>query len=538
IETVQLLANLLCTFAHVKCTISQLRNLNRELEQRVEERAARLYLATQAARIGIWDWDVVNDRLTWDDRMYEIYGRKGSVAETVSLTTWESSLHPEDAEQTKRALRQALEGQSDFQVTFRIVQPACKVCWIEAYGLVKRDDQGHPLRVIGVNADISDRKTAEEQIQQESAFRQQILDNMAEGLCVCKILPDFPSIRFSLWNPRMEEITGYNLAEINALDWSRILYANPKIRRRVIDLMTTVRQGKNVISQEWQIQHKNGQQRTVAISISVLPTEDGHPMLLGLLQDISDRKQAEIRLQQTQFKFQRLVDDIGDDFMVFSYSTEKQAITYVSSGIRSIFGLFRHDVIDKDWYEVIQWVPSAIAKQKNAIQQFQQSHTNFQQLEMEFIHPHGERRIIQISQHPLFNELHELVAVEGVVGDITQRKKAEASLQQTNEELSRATRLKDEFLAAMSHELRTPLNAVLGMSEVLLEEVLGSINEKQRQSLETIQRSGSHLLDLINDILDLSKIEAGKLELNWTSVQLNLLCSSSIAFVKQQALHK
>ncbi|MEY2979761.1 MAG: hypothetical protein RLZZ435_3901, partial [Cyanobacteriota bacterium] len=119
-----------------------------------------------------------------------------------------------------------------------------------------------------------------------------------------------------------------------------------------------------------------------------------------------------------------------------------------------------------------------------------------------------------------------------------QRKKAEASLQQTNEELSRATRLKDEFLAAMSHELRTPLNAVLGMSEVLLEEVLGSINEKQRQSLETIQRSGSHLLDLINDILDLSKIEAGKLELNWTSVQLNLLCSSSIAFVKQQALHK
>ncbi|MFZ9738257.1 MAG: PAS domain S-box protein [Prochlorotrichaceae cyanobacterium] len=538
LETVQLLSNEIWRIAQAKRTLSQLRNLNRELEQRVEERAARLYLATQAARIGIWDWDVVNDRLTWDDRMYEIYGRNGRLEETQTFNTWESSLHPEDAEQTKRALQQALKGQSDFQVTFRIVQPAGKVCWIEAYGLVKRDDQGHPLRVIGVNADITDRKTAEEQIQQESVFRQQILDNMAEGLCVCKILPDFPSIRFSLWNPGMEDITGYTLAEINVQNWPKILYANPEIRYRVIALMNTLRRGQNVISQEWQIQHKNGQQRTVAVSISILPTEDSHPMLLGLLQDISARKQAEIRLQQTQFKFQRLVDDIGDDFMVFSYSVEKQAITYVSSGIRSIFGLFRQDVIDKDWHDVIQWSPSSIAQQKEAIQQFQKSRISFQQLEMEFTHPNGESRIVQISQHPLFNEFHELVAVEGVMGDITQRKKAEASLQQTNEELARATRLKDEFLAAMSHELRTPLNAVLGMSEVLLEEVLGSINEKQRQSLDTIQRSGRHLLDLINDILDLSKIEAGKLELNRSPVSIEALCSSSIVFVKQQALRK
>ena len=98
-------------------------------------------------------------------------------------------------------------------------------------------------------------------------------------------------------------------------------------------------------------------------------------------------------------------------------------------------------------------------------------------------------------------------------------------LQQTNKELERATRLKDEFLASMSHELRTPLNSILGMSEVLLEGILGDVNDKQRHSLETIQRSGNHLLELINDILDLSKIEAGKLELNCDSTNIENLCS-------------
>ena len=84
-------------------------------------------------------------------------------------------------------------------------------------------------------------------------------------------------------------------------------------------------------------------------------------------------------------------------------------------------------------------------------------------------------------------------------------KQAELDLQRTNAELERATRLKDEFLANMSHELRTPLNAVLGMAEGLQEEVFGPLTERQRRSLNTIERSGTHLLSLINDILDLSK---------------------------------
>ena len=108
----------------------------------------------------------------------------------------------------------------------------------------------------------------------------------------------------------------------------------------------------------------------------------------------------------------------------------------------------------------------------------------------------------------------------------------------TNQELVRATKLKDEFLATMSHELRTPLNAILGMSECLQEEVFGTINERQAKSIATIEHSGQHLLALINDILDVSKIAAGKLELEISTVCIATLCESSFTFIKQQARQK
>ena len=145
---------------------------------------------------------------------------------------------------------------------------------------------------------------------------------------------------------------------------------------------------------------------------------------------------------------------------------------------------------------------------------------------------------------------------QGVMLDITERVQALQSLQEeranlaerveertaelraANADLARAARLKDEFLAAMSHELRTPLNAILGLSEALLEGVYGPQNEKQSRSLRSISESGHHLLDLINDILDVAKIEAGKLELQIGVVSIASVCESSIGLVKQAAQKK
>ncbi|MCB0164048.1 MAG: GAF domain-containing protein [Anaerolineae bacterium] len=108
-----------------------------------------------------------------------------------------------------------------------------------------------------------------------------------------------------------------------------------------------------------------------------------------------------------------------------------------------------------------------------------------------------------------------------------------AELRAANAELARAARLKDEFMANMSHELRTPLNAILGMSEILRSNVYGELNSEQISAVHHIEEGGTHLLSLINDILDLSKIEAGKLDLLLNPVSVPAVCQTSLQFVKQ-----
>ena len=113
-----------------------------------------------------------------------------------------------------------------------------------------------------------------------------------------------------------------------------------------------------------------------------------------------------------------------------------------------------------------------------------------------------------------------------------------ADLRQLNNELESALRIKDEFLANMSHELRTPLNAIIGLSESLAEQTVGALNERQAKYIGTISESGQHLLSLINDILDLAKIEAGQMTLNREKVDVSMVCQSSLRMIKQLALKK
>ena len=160
---------------------------------------------------------------------------------------------------------------------------------------------------------------------------------------------------------------------------------------------------------------------------------------------------------------------------------------------------------------------------------------HWQDAEAQLLQQIADQLAIAIQQASLFEQLQQ---------ELTERQQAETQLRQSNhqlavsnQELARATRLKDEFLASMSHELRTPLNAILGMSEGLQDEAFGTLNDRQQKSLATISKSGKHLLALINDILDLSKIEANKLQLEITEVSIATLCQNSLILVKELA-HK
>ena len=121
---------------------------------------------------------------------------------------------------------------------------------------------------------------------------------------------------------------------------------------------------------------------------------------------------------------------------------------------------------------------------------------------------------------------------------MTEQKIAEGTLQRANLEMERAMRTKDEFLANMSHELRTPLNSILGISESLEEQIVGNLNEKQLRYIGIVKESGRHLLELINDILDISKIEAGRMELDLHNVSVEKLCQSSLRMIKELAQKK
>ncbi|MBD2449756.1 response regulator [Nostoc sp. FACHB-152] len=122
--------------------------------------------------------------------------------------------------------------------------------------------------------------------------------------------------------------------------------------------------------------------------------------------------------------------------------------------------------------------------------------------------------------------------------EVCDRQRAEVALRQAKEAAEVANLAKSAFLANMSHELRTPLNAILGITEALQDEVCGPVTEEQHKSLKTLERSGKHLLELINDILDLAKIESGKMELELSPTSVQGLCESSLTFVKQQAFKK
>jgi len=182
--------------------------------------------------------------------------------------------------------------------------------------------------------------------------------------------------------------------------------------------------------------------------------------------------------------------------------------------------------------------------------------TGPQSIQYRIITRSGEERWIGNLSQPVFDDQGNWLGFRGSNRDITDQKRAEmaleaehdqlldrvesrtAELTQTNAELIHALRARDEFLATMSHELRSPLNAILSLTEILDEEVYGPLSEQQHKSMHSITESGQHLLALINDILDLSKVQSGKLQLSTGPVWITDLVHASVRLVREQAYRK
>jgi PAS domain S-box-containing protein len=147
----------------------------------------------------------------------------------------------------------------------------------------------------------------------------------------------------------------------------------------------------------------------------------------------------------------------------------------------------------------------------------------------------GTLTVVSYNATTFHDRDRRLQGVFAAARDVTELKRYEQTLRQKNVELEDASRMKSEFLANMSHELRTPLNAIIGFSEVMRDGLVGPMSDKQHNFTGDILRSGQHLLSLINDILDLSKVEAGKMLLDLEAVEVSSLFLNSLTIVREKA---
>lgn len=160
-----------------------------------------------------------------------------------------------------------------------------------------------------------------------------------------------------------------------------------------------------------------------------------------MLKDVKPPNATEQALRETQAKFQRLVDNIGDKFVIFSHTGINGVVTYVSEGFKSVFGLNQEEIINKPWSESINWLPEGLEIAQAAVMETLKNAVDFQQFEMGFIHPNGDQRTVRVSQHPVRDEAGNVIAIEGILEHISDRKRAEEQLRQSEAKLAMAQQI-------------------------------------------------------------------------------------------------
>ena len=250
--------------------------------------------------------------------------------------------------------------------------------------------------------------------------------------------------------------------------------------------------------------------------------------------EVKDRLLAEAAVRKSEQKFRGILESAPDAIVIVNQAGR---IALVNSQAENLFGHSRSEM-EGQLMEML--IPERYRAQHPAHREsyFTDAHTRPMGvgLDLVAVTKDGREFPVEVSLSPLRTD--EGILVSSAIRNITDRKKVERALQEKNQELSRANKAKDNFLASMSHELRTPLNGIIGFAEFLSDGKPGAVNVKQKEYLQDILNNGRHLLHLINDMLDLVKIQADKLELNPETFQLQDAVDEACAGVRPIAQNK
>ena len=375
-----------------------------------------------------------------------------------------------------------------------------------------------------VQQELADRKQAEEALQEEKA----LLDALTEN--------SLDSIYFKDRQCRLTRVSRKMINDLKLTDMSQVLgktdidlFGREFGTQTLADDQKIIATGNPIVGLiESRALENGGTNWTTTTKVPLRNTRGQITGLMGITREINDIKEIMEELR----KFSRAVEQSASAIVIANH---QGIIEYVNPAFTQTIGDTSEAIIGNnlgilksgdhppEFYEEI-W--ATITKGEVWQGEIHNKKKNDDEL-------YWENVIIS----PVKDEENEITHFVAIIDDITERMRA-AELSAANVELAQATRLKDEFLASMSHELRTPLNAILGMAEVLRLDVYGPLNQEQANSVCLIEQSGSHLLALINDILDLSKIEANKLTLDMETVSVWDICEASLQLVKHAALKK
>ncbi len=530
----------------------------------------RMKMAVEAAQIGIWDYDLESQSTLWDDTMFSLYGtRREDFSNPNEI--WSSRMHPDDRASAEMALRAAIAGDKDYPTEFRVIWPDSEIHTLQTHARLIRDASGKPMRLIGTNWDITEIKRRErnlafladlqksfsllhssadivhlasERITQHLQLNRCLLVEIDQAAGQAIVIHDeliantfimrgnYPLSEFRTEAERRDLEEGKTLVSVDALLDPRTPAELERLKARGV---------RGLLNAPYVVE---GRLKFV-LSAShnepyVWPAED-----IALLSELAarifprlERARSEEALNASEERM-RLAADAAR-FGMYDRNLRSGSF-HVSARLKQMLGYPRDLVVGHTQimsHMHPEDVAVGIAAFKRACDPAGDGRIY---VEQRIVQCNGAVRWIATVGR-LFFEQGEPTRSLGFWVDITDRKDVEEALRESELKQKRATeaaeaasQAKSEFLSTMSHEMRTPLNGMLGMVELLLTERL---TPQQRQYAELADSSAKSLLSLINDLLDIGKIEAGQIDIEHVSFNLDELLGELSNLYRLQARDK
>jgi protein-histidine pros-kinase len=428
-----------------------------------------------------------------------------SSAEAVGRSLAELIIPPDHLEEAKVIQSKALEDGVVTYESFRRKKDGSLI-YLSVSTRVIRDDQGKVEGFVTSKKDVTQLKALRDAKLAEARYRD-VLESTPDAIVIVN-----NTGRIVLGNGQAEKLFGYPRSELHGKP-VEVLLPERYRASHAAHLANYFRQPRTRTmgtGPELYGRRKDGAEFPVEISLSPMQSEEGI-LAMSAIRDISGRKRGEQKL--------RALLESAPDAMVIADRSGR--IVLVNSQTESLFGYARAELLGQP-VEIL--VPERFKAKHPAHRArfFDDPKVRPMGAGLDLFgrRKDGTEFPVEISLSPL--ETEEGTLVSSSIRDITERKRFEHALREKNIELENANQAKDRFLATMSHELRTPLNAIIGFTGTLLMKLPGPLNADQEKQLKTVQTSARHLLSLINDLLDLAKIESGKVELHLEPV----LCQS------------